>query len=1345
MFSPLIAIDQPAADAKESFMRRWFSLRTLCYGLAALVVLGGIFAGRWWWKSRPAQIFNDAQGHYKRGEESLKRKDADAARQAFENADERLKVLLAPEKASALSKDDVNRYLMLRYRVLSQLAALGSRPEAAGRTFPPGRTPNDLSRDARACAYLAAADSKYAEAQAAMLEICFREDQLDLAERYARNLLEHLPDSLADVNLHAHVMGAHFVLARQALRRIPPQPDETLEHVRVSDDLQKRWADAQVADGRPRSDIRTRWRMINLQAQALLLKMGTGSPPGGTAEQAARATFRTSVSGWLDRLRTDLKPVGSDGETSAISSLSGTEVRGLLDFLALAIEQAPLHEDAVQRVRLTFEVWAALVVNREPTPDDTQETAKRTLALQEVNRRFVSWPQVLEKLPRGVSLQSRDWLTIYPVLESVGTRLLKAGVGGEPETFLGLARLAQKNGHWDAGARFADQGLRAAAAKRLSPDSPHVLGLHATSAWLSLLQQKPAEVDAHLEAIHKHAHHCWGQTALVEATKALEEGDLEKGVLHLQRVRQHPVYGRSVFFYLLQAHTDLALGRYDRALPHLQKLDQFFGKIEQLTEEQRTLANRLSLNRAGITLELFRCQLALGNLEQALLDKRQLEDEPEWLPERLTATVTLARHYLGLGPTAAFLRPLGPPPPTRAAIGDARQELDAVRQFAPHDSRILLVEAEWLLASQADSSALGRADELLRAATSDLQGGDEPKVVWFCWLMRQGRLAEAGKVLDRLKEQPSESLQRRLKILHNVWSLAQTSPLAEANGLVNLLGLWEENGVTDVYLAGWDAAVSRHESAGLKHFRRGQAAQLRGDLEVAARAYSQAMSFAFLRAPARRHLLACLLELRAKDQPTTANDLISGTSDTAGFLKSQAALARYDQAGSETQGQYDPVLLVAFIEIALPLDNIRGKQGVEQALLALEKALEGHTRDPAGVAAYQARTWLAANRPDLALAKLRTALKLNPAHLPSLQLAAAITRASQDWQFSLQCADTLDKLQPNRPDVALWRAETLLHLRDTARARELYRKFAEQYPDRSEGYQGVVGLLESEKDYSAALVEVARWRSHLPADLRALQAEVRLLARSGRSVQAGAAADQALRNEPTGKAGREAALALAVARGFLEAAQSAEALTWAGRAETAAARVTDREPLFEARCLLGDISRELVRVNREPARRTLYIEQAIEHYRAVFQEAPHHAEACRQLALLQAGEKHDPAAAFAIAQHLRQGLYSPGPISGDRLPLESLDALGKVYFASGHHAEAIVLFKEAAESHAEEPLVFLHLGKAQHELHQTLEANGNLNRAAALAEAKAARATDSDEKARWLSFATEARSARSTP
>src|SRR5262249_22596784 len=129
---------------------------------------------------------------------------------------------------------------------------------------------------------------------------------------------------------------------------------------------------------------------------------------------------------------------------------------------------------------------------------------------------------------------------------------------------------------------------------------------------------------------------------------------------------------------------------------------------------------------------------------------------------------------------------------------------------------------------------------------------------------------------------------------------------------------------------------SRYDRGGLMHYEQGLLAQARGDFRQAVQAFERSLQYAALRTVSQRGLLSSLFGLAAREGPAAANELVSD------LLQTHTGEA---------------VLLVAFVETAVLLDNVQGNQGMEGALRALEGVLREQGANPAVGPYLAARAW----------------------------------------------------------------------------------------------------------------------------------------------------------------------------------------------------------------------------------------------------------------------------------------------------------------------------------------------------------------------------------------------------
>jgi tetratricopeptide (TPR) repeat protein len=401
---------------------------------------------------------------------------------------------------------------------------------------------------------------------------------------------------------------------------------------------------------------------------------------------------------------------------------------------------------------------------------------------------------------------------------------------------------------------------------------------------------------------------------------------------------------------------------------------------------------------------------------------------------------------------------------------------------------------------------------------------------------------------------------------------------------------------------------------------------------------------------------------------------------------------------------------------ALRLDNL---DLMEKDLKGLEELLKKQQKDPTLATFFLARDWLAAGRSDLARRELNRALKANPVHQPSLQLAARLAKADEDWKACLRHSRSLAALDPQLLEARQWQAEALSRLGDSAEAQKIGRELSQTFPRHSAGYQVMVNVFEQAGDHANALHWARAWWTSVPEDLEALRAVVRGSVRTGKDAAHIVEAEQHRMNPE-----REFGVAWAAAQGFFDGRAYPQAEHWASRAlglgEAGPRKVT-------VQLVLGETYTRLGQPNK-----------AIEVYRAVWKDHPGHFTAGSRLAALLSQRPGQAEAAYAILDQLRHGRFSQKPTTGDRLPLDFLNTLGVVCRDSHHAKEAVSVFEEAGQRYTEEPVIYLHLGRAYAARNRSQEAAQALEKSVRLAEKRARSARDADVKARWIALATEA-------
>jgi tetratricopeptide (TPR) repeat protein len=1204
-----------------------------------------------------------------------------------------------------------------------------------------------------------------------MLDAYFKLDDFDKAVPYAQTLIERAGAAEAAVpNRADYLLGAHFVLARVALGATPPRPEEALEQVRLAEQLRQQ----------QKGDVPPRWRMIGLEAVALKMQADAGRDNPRSLQRLREER----LPGWLARLRketTEVVPASGDHPAHPfLADLSPSDTRGLLATVLVIVELnggGPDLPTCVDLALTALEQMASedatyLQLHAEVARSLPRLTAAVFAHAGAGPQPEAHWPQVVERLA-GLLARSRA-----------------AGDAVSPRSYLDLCRYCREENRLDQALQFARAGLESATARPSSPEGHEVPELHAEAARLLLLQGNSLSAEEHLVPLFIDKTLA-GVAHLMGGLAAVQNGRMERGISELKLALQSGSPRNNLPACLGLAQAYMALGKYDEALAQLLKIRTLVDKVDQLTEEDRKLVGTLLPDPAGLGLELFRCYLALGRMEEAREWKEKLRDTP-----RGPAAAAL---LVNARVRQAVARQQDNPEAARAEFAAARAELAMARRLYPDDARLVLVEAgllvsqpeinrplvacaAWSLLAPTDLGALlaanlrlrqglewhlARAEAVVRQHAWGRAKRDLPGLLaWVRWLQMRGRLDEAATLLARLAEVEYPEHRRHLQFLRARLLLAG-GRAAEVGPLVRDLELAKSDLDTDLlnvlYLAGLadgaqearkklDVALSRHESAGLLHYWHAQLAQARGDYRAATEAYGQSLAFTAFKGPSRAGLLASLSALN-RQAPQESRELAM----------------RLLQANPG-----DPALLLALVEANLLLGQLGGSEGVAGTLMALEAALKQEKKDPELAPYFRARAWLAAGRPDLGLGEIRRALALNPRHVPTLELAAQTTAALGEWGGVQEAADALAAVQTDLSEVLRWRGLALEKQGKHEEASQSYRDLVRRYPNLPAGYLGMARLLEKAGKVVEGLAWVERCRQRCPDDIQTCQTRVQFLCWCHKEDEAATAAEQMLRDllgrlrqeqakalkerppsdeaererrvtaDRDALAERELTLDHAFAGAFLEAGAYDLADRWLGQYRDQVGRLPEaKRPATESRghLLLGDLRLVQGRREPDPERRRRLMAQAIDAYTAAHRLAPEDLTAVNNLAWALNHERRT-GEAYAYAQELRKGRLSQQPLTGDRLPLPILDTLAEVFSAAGHPEEAVSMLEEAAVRYPREPQVYLQLGRAHLRLKNYSKAGEALARARQFAEGRAANAPDAEEERLWQRLAAEADDAK---
>ena len=651
------------------------NVRLLLLTVLILAVAAGGFVGYRWWANRPEHLFASAQKYSERAQQAEARGDRATAKSELQYADKQLQSLLDANKAPNHAAG-----LMLRQDVLKRLSALAAKEESERGETGPNRPSEELLRQSWRSAEVAAAiDPRHARAQATMMMAHLFQGQIASAEPYAKNLVKLGPGDNSDGDWPSYgrdQSSARFVLAWTAMHTgAVPRSQEALDHLRVAAEMDKREAPNQAQRGVAASG--PRWRVIALEALALALQaeptkqISPARPRVRTPEaQAAFERLRDQMPGWLERVKAESALPAGDALPSqpTVASMavqwSPSDTPALLDLLMLAVAEAVEGPQLLERVDLALSVCEKLTAPKPPLEQVLREVLSRIGRLPDVVKKRAAALVVIDKQPSLDLPKSKVWSELCDRIDHLGEVCLEGRTNPDADAYLGLALNASRQGRQEAILRFATKGLEAL--ERLqrtnASNSDAVvkqhwlkteLALHERAAWVLLIQHKQGEAEKHLAVIrqkgdNKELKQFVAQGHLMEGLLATYDGRLEQATQELELAKRYPSYEKSIFPCLGLAYAYMGLGKYERALPELEQVREFFQRYDHLTDEQRAVADRLLPNPVALDLEFFRCHLGLGRLRDALTFKDRLTD----LPEAITASVLLTSYYLGLAQQA---------------------------------------------------------------------------------------------------------------------------------------------------------------------------------------------------------------------------------------------------------------------------------------------------------------------------------------------------------------------------------------------------------------------------------------------------------------------------------------------------------------------------------------------------------------------------------------------------------------------------------------------------------------------------------------------------------------------
>lgn len=1195
----------------------------------------------------------------------------------------------------------------------------------------PNRLPDDASRQAAIVALREAAmrlpDLVAVQQEAVNFEMQVEPKQWPIAQIVASQLRALVPSDERALYLLARFEFEQPLLAVAADGLPPgsplPSSKRSRERMRQCLDYLKQLAN--TAEGQ-------RWRTLYLEAQArhwLVEHSRRPEQPRYDEEQRELAALRRLLfdeSGGLT-----VRVARMDGQ----APLSRLDTEGLLGLHALAVEVLvdDLRRDgrrdptahSLARRRLTEVVRSHVALSTRLAQN--QPTLAQLEAIFE---------QLLATAVRTQLLLSDSeaalWQEVMTTLSHLGETVASKGVA-EPRLWVQLADLwsreAEHVGHRGQTARQAElrrqavawceRGLRLGQEKKLP--SQALLAVHEAAGRIKLLAGAPREsVQPHIQALRG------SSVPVVQAAAALLEGALceREGRLELARA----AYERAAQLgqgtdltrraNTLLAPLCLTLRVPEQALRALRELEQLQARWGTLTEQERAWLHGVVRSPHDVAFLTMLAHLQAAqqawhrgqtagngvNPEQQRQLAARHEHEAQQVLAKLPAESPLTR--AGWEQWAEHLL-------QTQRLAQAEKLISQLKQQQPDSLAVLRLDLQLAWASlNAGRSAssltpaqLAALDDRIRQFMTKHPQHTAANLLWAEWLLRTGRAAQAASFLDDPQHFTANSSDARWQRVRLLVSLMQPEvspvpagltpadwrdPQTEAQLIQTAASLEERQQLAP--------ATARHENLLLARLLQARQAEQRRDWAEAARLYAGLVETTALRTVVRPRLQNTLLAW-AQHQPDSCRSQITHLLQTS---------------------PSEPALLLGYAYCCLLLGDWgepgdRGTQvnNLATALNAFEAALVQSGGQATLGPWTKAQLWAAAGRFDTARRELQRLLAQQPRHEGALTLAI---------QIELQTADraglekvrpwlaTLREVQPQSPMPGLLAAQVAEKLGQIDVARKNYQETAQRYPRSAAAYAGWVGVLLRQGDVPGALAVVKQWRSQLPSDLTAAQAEVRCLAQTGQLDQTRGIREQMLaaiqskvlaRKERTTEADWPSLMQAAEAdkhhavvvlvQGLIQARAWKEAEAWLQV-------VLDSAPDHELALLtLADLHLARLAADETLVERAAVAQQAQRILSRIYQQRPGHLIAGANLAWLYATELQNPEEALRLANEVRLNRFTRQPAPVESLPAELLDTYGQIYAQLKRPdlaSEWLRLFEAACQRYPQDPRMAAHLSRA---------------------------------------------------
>ena len=1133
--------------------------------------------------------------------------------------------------------------------------------------------------------------------------------------RLARN-----PEELVKLT-RADLIRAHYWLARQEFEQPIARTGEALEPPRPLPP-EKRSRERMLRAREHLEELKTlenppSWRALALKAQIAAWMVGywrdQGKPESQKTESQSLDRLLFDAGGALQRARS---------ESAQLAKLSYLDHEGVVVIHRLAVlhardrwreAQTPAAlEQLADTLRLTTEASRALLTPEASLPKwiVTAETLSELLVETQIplSQAVQVWHQALhttlelsESVYEKKAGSSEHYMRLALALVGEAERLRRTKERGSPEHWHPLCEQAL---------RWIERGIELAQARKA--DREELASLHELAARVkTLLGQRLAELQPHLHVLEQsHAASVVATRRLLEGVAALREGKLEKAEQELEAAARVATGVTAMQAYTALARVQLELGRPEKALDSLERIELFQRGAEEapLAEKlwlQTYLGSPAEIARLKVRAHLQAAQKSWLGIRRAQLGQARQTSEQHlralaYHEERASKLLDNAEVLPADSPAAVsarldWIRHLA----LTGRLERAYREVVGLRQRHPDELRAVLVQAGVLLQKNweaartivwvpAPASMSGMGECAVQSAAQViawwhycLTQADEPiltelrrrpqdgavALLWAEWLVSTGRPARALEFLQTAADGAHKDRRERLRALALVQMGQRDQALAILQQLespiaaevwIRLVATPEER----AQLYGTEAAL---ETLGLEQVSHGLAALDRQDYSEAARLFFLALDYTRVRPAARQGLVLALCQLAVQD----------------------ATLAR-DRAAQMLQSRtQEPALLFAYAWACLHCDQLGEPQRATSAIEDMASALDAYEwvtaqEDPATLAGplAKAQFWALANRPDVVLAEAGRVLKLQPRQPTALRLAAQAAWDLRQMDLALDYAGRWQEAEPDNPEALATYAAYLAKKADLAQAERAYRTLFDRFPNYSPAYYAWILTLEKTGQEQQAHEWLATWKRQAPDEPLVLQTQIRRWARAGNWSNVEETAKE-IGNLPDQNA--KLSRALALMRGLIQAGAYHKAVQLAHDL----ARTVERPESLQA--LQAQALLQLLALEEGHPQRSAWAQQAYKVLVALYAKFPKNQAIGNNLAWLLLYELQRPEEALRVAQELLRNRHTQRTMPAFRVPAEVLDT----YAAS---ARAVTKLQE----HKDELLM---LQDVQHYLESALQ------------------------------------------